>query len=336
MSGEKIRAPRNRTLTINDNDAEFFKKKLINVTSKAKADAVVDKTILGDTFKVLDFLPSEFIDLVVVDPPYNLTKKFNGSVFKKSSLQAYEDWVETWIEKLLRVLKPNASIYVCCDWQSSSAVHRVLDRHLIVRNRIVWEREKGRGAKSNWKNCSEDIWFCTKSKDYFFDVESVKMKRKVLAPYRDASRKPKDWKEGAEGSFRVTHPSNFWNDISIPFWSMPENTDHPTQKPEKLVAKLILASSKKGDVVFDPFLGSGTTSVVAKKMGRKYLGIEQEEHYCCIAEKRLEIAERSGDIQGYSGGYFWERNSLNLQKKESISRKTRNGGISSHQVSLFN
>ena len=129
----------------------------------------------------------------------------------------------------------------------------------------------------------------------------------------------KDWEEEDDGNFRLTYPSNFWDDISIPFWSMPENTDHPTQKSEKLYAKLILASSKKGDLIFDPFLGSGTASVVAKKLGRRYCGIELNEEYCLFAEKRLLTAERDLEIQGYQDGVFWERNTLNLQKKMTSS-----------------
>ena len=120
-------------------------------------------------------------------------------------------------------------------------------------------------------------------------LNDVKLRRKVLAPYKDEKRNPKDWKQNDEGNFRDTYPSNIWNDISVPFWSMPENTDHPTQKPEKLLAKIILASTNKGDIVFDPFLGSGTTAVVAKKLGRKYVGVEVDEYYCCLAEKRLRI-----------------------------------------------
>jgi site-specific DNA-methyltransferase (adenine-specific) len=95
---------------------------------------------------------------------------------------------------------------------------------------------------------------------------------------------------------------------------MPENTDHPTQKPEKLLAKLILASSNPGDVVLDPFLGSGTTSVVAKKLGRQYVGIELDETYCLLAEKRLELADTAPTIQGYEDGVFWERNTQQKQK----------------------
>ena len=155
-----------------------------------------------------------------------------------------------------------------------------------------------------------------------FDVEAVKLKRKVIAPYRDSEGKPKDWHEGAEGNFRLTHPSNIWTDITIPFWSMPENTDHPTQKPEKLIAKLILASSRKGGFVFDPFLGSGTTAVVCKKLDRRYLGIEQSLEYCCWAKKRLEQAESDPSIQGYVDGVFWERNSLNEQKADKAPART--------------
>jgi site-specific DNA-methyltransferase (adenine-specific) len=91
---------------------------------------------------------------------------------------------------------------------------------------------------------------------------------------------------------------------------MPENTDHPTQKPEKLLAKIILASSKSGDLVFDPFNGSGTTTVVAKKLGRQYLGVEGEEIFCCYAQKRLDLADRDRTIQGYADGVFWERNTF--------------------------
>ena len=91
---------------------------------------------------------------------------------------------------------------------------------------------------------------------------------------------------------------------------MPENTEHPTQKPEKLLAKLILASSHPNDLVFDPFLGSGTTAVVAKKLNRHYLGIERERKYVALANKRLELAETSPAIQGYENGVFKSRNSI--------------------------
>ena len=116
------------------------------------------------------------------------------------------------------------------------------------------------------------------------------------------------------GKFRNTFPSNFWDDISVPYWSMPENTAHPTQKPEKLLAKLILASSNPDDMVYDPFMGSGSTAVTAKKLGRHFCGSEMNEQYCVWAQKRLEMAETDKSIQGYADGVFWERNTNGLQK----------------------
>jgi len=195
------------------------------------------------------------------------------------------------------------------------------EKYFVVRNRVTWEREKGRGAKTNWKNSLEDIWFCTVSDKYHFDVDAVKLRRRVIAPYTNSDGTPKDWARTENGNFRDTHPSNFWNDITIPFWSMPENTDHPTQKSEKLLAKLLLASSRPGDMVLDPFLGSGTTAVVAKKLQRKCLGVEINKEYCLWALKRLELAERVLEIQGYADGVFWERNTLKLQKKIEKEKK---------------
>ncbi|MBA7652813.1 hypothetical protein ES703_60652 [subsurface metagenome] len=310
----KQKAPRNRTITLTDGEIKRFREKLTRINKPVSIKEVEDKTICQDIFEALDYLPDQFIDLVFVDPPYNLSKTFNLTSFKEMESDKYERWLDSWVSKMIRLLNPTASIYICGDWKSSGAIFNIARKYFKIQNRISWEREKGRGAKSNWKNCCEDIWFCTMSQNYYFDVESVKLKRKVIAPYRDENRKPKDWREDENGQYRITHPSNIWSDITIPFWSMAENTDHPTQKPEKLLAKVILASSKPGDTVFDPFLGSGTTSVVAKKLGRKYLGIEIDEYYCCLAEKRLEMAEQDKSIQGYSAGIFWERNTLRDMK----------------------
>lgn len=314
---KKERASNNRTLTVNSEEIDFLKANLITSKNINETKDLINKTLNGDVIEMLKFLPDEFADLIIIDPPYNLTKNFNGMKFNSRSENSYDEYLETWFPEVCKKLKPNGSLYMCGDWKCTASLQRAIEKELTIMNRITWQREKGRGAKSNWKNGMEDIWFAVKNPDdYYFDVESVMMKRKVLAPYKIEGT-PKDWDESEEGKFRLTYPSNFWDDISIPFWSMPENTDHPTQKPEKLYAKLILASSKEGDVVFDPFLGSGTTSVVAKKLNRKYCGIELNEEYCLWAEKRLKIADTDKSIQGYSDGVFWERNSLNLQQKSA-------------------
>lgn len=310
---EKKRAENNRTLTLQDDEKAFFKEKILFDTKNLSPEKILNKTICADLFSVLDSLPENFVDLLIIDPPYNLDKNFGGFKFAKSDDESYLQYLKMWFPKLLKVLKPTASVYLCGDWKSSSCLYFVMKEFLTVRNRITWQREKGRGAKSNWKNATEDIWFGTVGEEFYFDVESVKQKRRVLAPYKEDG-KPKDWEETAGGKFRLTFPSNFWDDISIPYWSMRENTDHPTQKPEKLIAKLILASCPKDGVVLDPFLGSGTTSVVAKKLGRNYVGFEMNEEYCEWAEKRLLCAETDKSIQGYTDGVFWERNTLSLQK----------------------
>lgn len=265
--------------------------------------------IHGDLFDVLPTLPDGFANLIIVDPPYNLTRNFGDKKFTVVSPQQYEEYLRSWFSLLCDKLAPDGTLYMCGDWHCSSSMQRVIEERLTILNRITWQREKGRGAAHNWKNSMEDIWFAVKNpKDYYFDVEAVKVRRRVLAPYREEGR-PKDWEETSEGRFRTTFPSNFWDDISVPFWSMPENTEHPTQKPEKLIAKLILASSREGDVVFDPFLGSGTTAVAAKKLGRRYCGIELHLDYCLLAAKRLLLADQDKTIQGYAEGVFWERHS---------------------------
>jgi site-specific DNA-methyltransferase (adenine-specific) len=303
----KNRAGRNKTIYLSVKELADCSKKLLRLDRPVSVEQILNRTICQDTLSAVPFLPDEFVGLLFIDPPYNLDKDFNGFKFKKQSQADYLKFLETYIRPLLRLLKETASVYICSDWNSCGAVQLFAQKYLIIQNRITWEREKGRGAKSNWKNCSEDIWFCTVSDKYAFNVEAVKLKRRVIAPYT-VDNQPKDWQRETQGDFRLTHPSNLWTDLTVPFWSMPENTDHPTQKPEKLIAKIILASSNEGDIILDPFLGSGTTAVVAKKLGRSFVGIEIDKDYCCLAEKRLESAELDRNIQGYSDGVFWERN----------------------------
>ena len=306
-------------MTLSDDELVQYKAKLAKLESPAALEDVRDTVFCQDLFTALPNLPDASVDLMFADPPYNLSKSFNDLRFRKTSIDEYSEWLESWLAKTVRILKPSSSIYICGDWRCSSAIQRVGQKYFIPQNRITWEREKGRGAKSNWKNCSEDIWFFTVSEDYYFDVEAVMLKRQVIAPYTDQNGAPKDWSESENGRFRLTHPSNLWTDLTVPYWSMPENTDHPTQKPEKLLAKIILASSREGDLVFDPFNGSGTTAVVAKKLGRHYLGVEIDETYCCLAAKRLDLASQNQTIQGYSCGVFWERNSKQKSQKQTKS-----------------
>ena len=322
-----MKAPRNKTITLTDEERALYTSQVVELSdegylhcagssSRLEDGQLQNRVIHADLLQVVELLPSACADLLILDPPYNLTKEFAGMKFSSVGDEEYLDYLESWFPPLLRCLKPTASIYLCGDWKNSACLYLLLKKYAQVRNRIVWQREKGRGASHNWKNACEDIWFATLGQDFYFDVESVKQKRRVLAPYRQDGE-PKDWQETEAGRFRLTHPGNFWDDISVPYWSMPENTEHPTQKPEKLLAKLVLASCPPGGLVLDPFLGSGTSAVVAKKLGRHFLGVEQNLDYCLLAQKRLTMAEDNPSIQGYTDGVFWERNTAALQKKST-------------------
>lgn len=300
----KDRAPRNRTTEVLPEEMAGLRRQIAKGVGRKRKDAL----ICGDAFEVLPKFDANSFDLLFADPPYNLTKRFGKEGFNARTSDEYEAWLDSWLSLCLPLMKPTASVYICGDWRSSAAIQRVGSKHFKLQNRITWEREKGRGAKRNWKNGAEDIWFFTVSDDFCFNLDAVKQRRRVIAPYKE-NGKPKDWDETESGKFRDTHPSNIWTDLTVPFWSMPENTDHPTQKPEKLLAKIILASTNPGDRILDPFAGSGTTAVVAKKLGRHFTAIESDEDFCLLAAKRLELAENDASIQGFTDGVFWERNS---------------------------
>lgn len=318
------KAPRNKTLEITEDDERRLEPKLVDIDKLKEMGKIENVIINHDFLKTVQYLPKESVSLLFMDPPYNLTKKYNSTTFNEKSYKNYQQEFRIWFKALLPLLKKDASIYVCSEWKTSSIIFDVLNEMTEVRNRIVWKRDKGRGAKNNWKNNSEDVWFCTVGKEYYFDVESVKEYKQVIAPYRTSKGKAKDWVKSQEGEkFRRTHPSNIWTDLTVPFWSMFENTNHPTQKPEKMLAKIILASSKEDDLVLDPFVGSGTTAVVAKKLGRRFIGIEREKQYCFYALKRLETAVNNKEIQGYVNGMFMPRNYRNSGIRTELPKRQK-------------
>jgi site-specific DNA-methyltransferase (adenine-specific) len=304
-------SPRNRGVALGPEDRRRLEPSLEAARREAGGARLPGGALfLGDALTLLPGLPAASVDLLVADPPYNLDKDFGSVRGRRMGSSDYEAYTLSWLRAALPLLKPASSVYLCCDWRCSGSVERALeDAGLVLRNRITWEREKGRASGRNWKGAHEDIWFATVSGDYRFDAEAVRQRRRVRAPYRDEDGGPKDWAQLPEGRYRDTAASNLWTDLSVPFWSMSENTSHPTQKPEKLVAKLVLASSRPGDLVLDPFLGSGTTAVVARKLGRRFVGIEMDGEHCLTALRRLELAELDPRIQGFEDGVFWERNS---------------------------
>lgn len=287
-------APRNRTLFLSaaDRRAIPVERYAIPAAGTIRPRDLLDRVTCGDSLQILPALPDACVDLVVADPPYNVGKTYGHAAGRcRWQRDRYAEYLHEWLSHCARLLRDGGSLYVCCDWRFSGLVHEVLDDLLTVRNRITWRREKGRGCKRNWKNNLEDIFFATKGEAYTFNLQSVMVRKKVIAPYRHADGSAKDWREEDGQRVRDTHPSNIWGDLVVPFWSMPENTPHPAQKPERLIERLILASSNRGDVVLDPFLGSGTAAVVARRLGRSFIGIECNEDYCRLAMKRLAREE---------------------------------------------
>ena len=289
--GKPNKAPRNRTIELTMEDETHYNDLFrLEAGQIYQPDAVRNRLILGDCVAGLGQLPAAWADLILADPPYNLTKTYGQATFARRSLADYRAWTEAWVAAVVRAMKPTATLYVCIDWESSGLIQEVLARHLTIKNRITWKRDKGRGAATNWKNNMEDIWFAVAGEDYTFNLAAVKVRKPIIAPYRDETGQPKDWIEQPDGNhYRMTHPANIWTDLTVPFWSMPENTPHPTQKPEKLFERLITASSRPGDVILDPFMGSGTTASVARRLGRDWVGFEQDEWFYKLAHKRLDV-----------------------------------------------
>ena len=160
------RAGRNRTVTISKEEIEGLDKRIVSAI-ELKSNYTDNSVINGDLFDCIDFIPNEYYDLIIIDPPYNLDKNFHGNKFQGMDDSAYEEYLRSWFYKVCDKLKPNGTLYMCGDWKCTSSMQRVISEKLTVLNRITWQREKGRGAKSNWKNGMEDIWFAVGCNEIF-------------------------------------------------------------------------------------------------------------------------------------------------------------------------
>ena len=143
------RAPRNRTLTCTSEEFLEFSEAVLRVEKAIDRQNLNCRLIKGDFFEVATHLPTQFVDLLILDPPYNLTKNYNGNRFRKLDKTSYMAWFERVIELLVPMMKPTATLYVCSDWKTSALILPVLEERFLVQNRITWEREKGRGTRRN-------------------------------------------------------------------------------------------------------------------------------------------------------------------------------------------
>tara|TARA_Y100000310_G_scaffold329694_1_gene400020 strand:+ start:609 stop:1358 length:750 start_codon:yes stop_codon:yes gene_type:complete len=235
--------------------------------------------IQGDCFEELKKLPDNSIDLIVVDPPYGINYK------DWDKLDNFIKFTEAWVKECFRILKDDGSFYSFMDWRNVSEFKLLLDKYGTIKNWITWHRTKGRNSSDNYKSTKEEILYYIKGKKYKWNEQ--KMLKKHVFPYKKDG-KPRGWFTNEDGiKCRWTGLGNVWF-YTVPFWNMPEYVKHPSQKPEMMIERIILSSSNEGDIVLDPFVGSGTTCVVAKKLNRSYIGIEISEEYCKTAETRIK------------------------------------------------
>ncbi len=252
---------------------------------------------VGDSLQWLASLASESVDLIVADPPYNINKAEWDSF---ESQQAYVDWSLNWIEQAARVLKPTGTLYVCGFSEILADIKLPALRFFEGCRWLVWHYKNKANLRSDWGRSHESILHFRKSKEFTFNVDDVRI------PYGNHTVKYPERTQAETsqyGSGRTNGKKQTWRPhprgakprdvIEIPTTcnGMNETTPHPTQKPEELVRRLVLASSNEGDLVIDPFLGSGTTAVVAEQLKRRWLGCDLSQEYCQWAIERIELVK---------------------------------------------
>lgn len=245
-----------------------------------------DHTIYnGDAIEVLkNKIEDNSVDLIFVDPPYNIGKDFNGLIDKWKTDEAYLNWCYQWIELCLKKLKPNGSFYVMTSTQFIPYFDIFLRDKINILSRIIWSYDSsGVQAKNFFGSMYEPILFCVKDKkNYTFNSEDIQVEAKT-----GAKRKLIDYRKNPPQPYNTEKvPGNVW-DFPRVRYRMSEYENHPTQKPTALLERIIKASSNEGDVVLDPFSGTFTTSFVAKSLKRKSIGIEINEEFTKIGIRRV-------------------------------------------------
>ncbi|EAI3980255.1 adenine-specific DNA-methyltransferase [Campylobacter jejuni] len=234
------------------------------------------------------------VDLIFVDPPYNIGKKFSDFHDKWSSDEEYAKWCYNWIDLCVKKLKPNGSMYLMTSTQAMSYLDLHIRNKMDVLSRIVWFYDSsGVQAKKYYGSLWEPILFCVKNKNaYTFNADNIMIEAKT-----GAKRKLIDYRGKTPRPYNTQKiPGNVWEFNRVRY-RMDEYENHPSQKPEALLERIIIASSNEGDTILDPFSGTFTTCAVAQRLGRKSIGIELQEEYIKIGLRRLNITnEYKGKI----------------------------------------
>jgi site-specific DNA-methyltransferase (adenine-specific) len=245
------------------------------------------KVFQGDAIAVLDLVPAESVNLIFADPPYNIGKRFGDFVDTWETDEAYAEWCMTWLDKCIEKLAPNGSLYVMSSTQCIPFLDILLRKKLNILSRIVWSYDSsGVQAKNHFGSMYEPILFCVKNKeDYVFNSKDILVEAKT-----GSQRKLIDYRKAIPTPYNTQKvPGNVWEFPRVRY-RMEEYEEHPTQKPEALLERVISASSNVGDVVMDPFSGTFTTGAVAKRLNRKTINIELNIDYVEIGLRRLGLA----------------------------------------------
>lgn len=248
----------------------------------------------GDTISTLSkYIPTDSVDLIFIDPPYNIGKQFSNFHDKWESEAEYLNWSYQWLDQCIRILKPNGTIYLMTSTQAMPYFDIYLRKKLTILSRIIWHYDSsGVQATKYFGSMYEPILHCVKNKNnYIFNSDNIKIAAKT-----GAQRKLIDYRKSVPTPYSAEKvPGNAWYFPRVRY-RMAEYENHPSQKPESLLERIILASSHEGSVILDPFAGTFTTAAVAKRLGRKSISIELQEEYLKIGLRRvLELLEYKGE-----------------------------------------
>lgn len=280
------------------------------------------RMIWGDVFKALAQVEDSTIDLIFADPPYNIGKKFGQFKDSWPSDIAYAEWCFEWLELCLRKLTPKGSIYVMTSTQAMPHIDLWLRERVSILSRIIWHYDSsGVQAKRYFGSLYEPILFAVRDPDkYVFNAADIEVEART-----GAVRKLIDYRKATPAPYKTKKiPGNAWYIPRVRF-KMPEYEEHPSQKPEALLERIIRASSNPGDLVLDPFAGSFTTCAVAKRLGRRSIGIEAQEQYIKIGLRRLDLATEFGGEQLKPVTKKVRRTNANGIRGGKISRSAQEG-----------
>ena len=245
--------------------------------------------ILGNSLEILKDIKSKSVDLIFADPPYNIGKNFGNNDDIWENVDSYVDWCKVWIDECFRILKDTGTMYFMSATQHMPYLDIYVSQKYNVLSRIVWTYDSsGVQSKRVFGSLYEPVLMVNKSKSspYTFNSEDILIEAKT-----GATRKLIDYRKDPPQPYNNKKiPGNVWNYSRVRF-RMSEYENHPTQKPEALLERIILASSNPGDIVLDPFSGSFTTSAVAVRLGRKAVGIDLNEEYFRVGIRRTNIAD---------------------------------------------